>query len=177
MKHFLFVLFAFAGLALFSQELPMHTFQPDYHKWKKVKIGDSAQTVIKLLGNPRIKLPKNNSIKNRSKQIYIYGCVVPKTLATPPMFFSIHLEGGMVCRIDTPFGGIPLSEDGKPTTPLLISPANGYTAQYPGVIDFRWFPSSGKYPVRYLLQVDTPIFNGKWNTRIFHEYSIGSDEQ
>ena len=168
--------FIFANISFLAYSdaisLPSQPFQPDYAAWQRIRKGDSASQVIQLLGKPKIRLPhKITGADSTPSQIWIYGCVTPNTTSTPFMFFRLDFKEGHVSKIVTPFGNAPLSKDGKPSIPQVITPRNGFKTPYPGIVDFRWFPSSGKYPMRYVLQIDTPTYNGKWNTRIFGDRS------
>jgi hypothetical protein len=53
-----------------------------------------------------------------------------------------------------PFGGEPLSRDGTPSRPRLIAPAPASRfSPYARVLDVRWFPCSGVYPLTYDLEL------------------------
>ncbi|MDD3679767.1 MAG: hypothetical protein PHX72_02855, partial [Candidatus Shapirobacteria bacterium] len=53
---------------------------------------------------------------------------------------------------EDPFQG-RFSTNGIPTTPVLIYPhTNTVFTHYPRVVDFRWYPASGEYPVEYQLE-------------------------
>lgn len=52
-----------------------------------------------------------------------------------------------------PFGG-DYSRDGRPTKPRLMLPKNqAIFDHYPRFIDFRWYLSSGVYPITYDIEV------------------------
>jgi hypothetical protein len=52
-----------------------------------------------------------------------------------------------------PFGGV-FSEDGRPSKPRIINPIpNASYSHYPPVLDFRWQPCSGIYPIVYEVEM------------------------
>jgi hypothetical protein len=53
-----------------------------------------------------------------------------------------------------PFDGAALSRSGRPSKPRLITPLRGSRfSHYPRILDVRWFPCSGTYPMTYQLEV------------------------
>jgi hypothetical protein len=52
-----------------------------------------------------------------------------------------------------PFNG-RFSVDGSPTVPEIIIPADETVfSHYPRIVDCRWFPSSGVYPITYTFEL------------------------
>lgn len=154
------VLLFFSGLFdLQAQSLPEKPLQPNYEKWNKIKIGMPTEEVFNILGKPiaRFPIPPFKPKRYNYEQRWIYGYVVKK----PLMSFEIIFKKDSVIKIKAPFGGVPLSKDGKPTLPIIIIPNNNFIPSNPSIIDFRWFPSSGKYPMKYTVQIEHD-FSEKW---------------
>lgn len=132
--------------------------QPDYAAWAKVKEGMPEADVLRLLGEPleRGKPPEKSSLENESvirAYPWIYGRIDCRSPLVPePFRFYILLGNGRVIWKQDPFRP-PLSTDGKPTVPQLIYPVSGAIYDhYPRYLDLRWYPSSGKYPMHYLVE-------------------------
>jgi len=71
---------------------------------------------------------------------------------------------GKVSSLENPFGTEKLSQDGKPTIPVLIFPYDNFIFKHqPRLVDFRWYPSSGKYPMRYTIEIDERL-PGRWQS-------------
>ena len=148
--------------------------QPDYDKWEQVKKGMTIEEVKKLLGEPLI-LTENTTYKADIKTrkviklksfLAIYGAIASYTYAGNIVQFQIYYENGKVAYKRSPFENRKLSKDGKPTTPKLILPYDkAIFTHYPCVTDFRWFASSGEYPMSYKIQFDAYInFRKKWHS-------------
>lgn len=121
--------------------------QPDYAKWEQVRDGMSEEEVKKLLGEPLHDSKIMESLK--------YGRIRFASPAMPSSFeFYITFEKGTVSGKHEPFGG-ELSKDGKPTAPLQIAPADRTAFNhYPPLVDLRWRPSSGEYPIVYIVETE-----------------------
>lgn len=124
--------------------------QPDYEKWQEVKVGMRRDEVTELLGQPREDeyLPSNSPYLN-------YGYIQLPFVPHPRSYcFSIGLdEQDTVFSIEDPFNG-RFSKDGLPTTPELIMPNHSAVfSHYPRLVDIRWIPVSGIYPVTYCVEL------------------------
>lgn len=128
--------------------------QPDYAAWRKIKEGMTDLEVITLLGKPLNKIDPKWRNDPQLNYAYSFGFVVPTSLAFPqPLSFDIRFQRGLVTFIEDPFDG-EFSADGKPTRPRLLGPVETATYNhYPRLIDFRWYPSSGQYPMHYEIEV------------------------
>lgn len=128
--------------------------QPDYAKWEQVREGMTEEEVKKLLGEP---LRDSRVVGSLT-----YGRIQFASPAMPDSFeFYISFKQGTVSDKLDPFGG-ELSKDGKPTAPLQITPADRTTFNhYPRVLDLRWRPSSGEYPIVYIVEVENAQHDGK----------------
>lgn len=124
--------------------------QPDYTAWQSIKTGMSEAQVIKVLGNPRIKLSTDQ------EYIWNYGTVVQMSSTSPsPAQFAVSFDNGKVSQIENPFNG-KFSTDGSPTTSSIIYPKSNATFSHlPRNIDLRWYPASGKYPMTYKVEIAT----------------------
>jgi hypothetical protein len=131
-------------------DVPSRTVQPDYAKWQSVVLGMTRDQVIALLGRP-LKDPYSAPKPRKADPYYHYGY-----LQMPMMpyvrtyrFYVGFNDQGMVFTKADPFGGI-FSSDGKPSKPRIFTPPDGSVFRhYPWVLDMRWNPVSGKYPMRY----------------------------
>ncbi len=117
--------------------------------------------VRELLGAP---LRTRGGTLAGSATIWDYGCVEKASQLTPvDLTFSIWLESGKVLACENPFDGA-FSPDGSPTPVRLITPHGGDTFdQYPRIMDLRWYPASGEYPMSYEIQVDAATGSG-WSS-------------
>jgi hypothetical protein len=108
--------------------------------------------VLDILGPP-IEQWGPNSDDPKEGYSKTYGIVVHSSEKVPKdLAFVLWFRNGKVFGKDDPFNGV-FSTDGKPTIPVLIYPRNGQVFDhYPRIVDFRWYPSSGKYPMRYEVQ-------------------------
>ena len=70
------------------------------------------------------------------------------------------MSNGKVAGKRDPHGGV-FSTDGKPTTPILMLPADGsrFVHYSSGVVDFRWLPSAGQQPISYDVELDLSAEN------------------
>jgi hypothetical protein len=73
-------------------------------------------------------------------------------LVPQPDEFRIDIGNGKVHAKHDPFGA-PLSTNGRPAVPRLIYPASDASYDhYPRYLDLRWYPSSGRYPMHYIVE-------------------------
>jgi len=73
--------------------------------------------------------------------------------------FYVCFGQGKVIGFRDAFGGV-FSKDGKPTTPKLIVPFDKQVFNhFPAFMDFRWTIASGKYPMKYEVQVDSKYWH------------------
>lgn len=86
---------------------------------------------------------------------WTYGKISYDSLRARQVYlFNVYFINGKVDEVWDPFSG-EFSVDGVPTTPRLIYPAKDESfSHYPRVMDFRWQPSSGKYPMQYEIEVE-----------------------
>lgn len=125
-----------------------HLNQPDYSCWQQASVGMSSNDIVALLGSPF-------DIKSAGPfHVWDYGEVVPVSTETPLRYaFDIVFVGTNVSSVTDPFGGI-FSTNGIPTAPQLVIPLDGSVFNHtPRIVDFRWQPSSGVYPLTYEIEV------------------------
>jgi hypothetical protein len=137
--------------------------QPDYDRWRRVGIGMTESEVRDLLGEPRVKRTGPGKGDGR----YVYGWIwfASDTFPVPFEFYVIFQNGKAVIKVD-PFGG-KLSQDGKPTAAVLFTPTKQQQFEhYPRFIDFRWSPSSGTYPMEYIVRIETEV-GSEWKAEEF----------
>lgn len=81
-------------------------------------------------------------------------------------YFTVSFENRQVFDFSDPFGGgqsilghkieARLSSDGRPTIPRLLTPYdNAEFTHSPPILDFRWLPSCGEYPLEYVVELTT----------------------
>lgn len=135
--------------------------QPDYAAWAQIQENMTEADVLHLLGEPieRRKPPEKGPFDDGSViRVYswVYGRIDFKSSSVPwPDEFCVMFGNGRVLEKDNPFDA-PLSTDGKPSVPRLIYPLPHATYQhYPRYLDLRWQPSSGQYPMHYLVERQT----------------------
>ncbi len=128
-----------------------NAIQPPHVSWRKTKYGMTEREVEDLLGKPlRVRGGP------RGAHVWDYGYVVLASQVMPlDLTFSVWFNKGRVIALEDPFHG-SFSTNGAPSKPVLISPHdNEAFSHYPRIVDLRWYPVSGDYPVRYEIQVDT----------------------
>jgi hypothetical protein len=139
--------------------------QPDYAKWRQVEVGMPRDEVLKLLGEPLYRQDEDPELSNFPTKEerhfnafsyhWTYGRLDFADPRVPDMFeFSIafRLSTQQVRHIYDPFNA-RLSDDGLPTVPRLVLPADGSRwSHFPRFLDLRWEPSAGVYPIRYEIE-------------------------
>ncbi|MZP54685.1 MAG: hypothetical protein GT600_04480 [Bacteroidales bacterium] len=145
------MLLLFSYKAFSQAYIKSKIIQPDYKKWEQVKEGMAQDEVEKLLGAP-IKVignPKANYLST----VY-YGTVVEKSVVFPmDLDFVILYHSGKVYKAVNPFMIEKLPSDGIPSVPKPFAPQNNsmFTVN---IVDLRWFPAAGKYPMRYEIEIE-----------------------
>lgn len=133
--------------------------QPDYDKWRQLEIDMTRDDVRALLGEPLERYDKSPNFPDPGSEAakhwgyyWNYGHLDFANAAVPERFeFNVGLNLGSqkVYHIADPFGG-RLSRDGSPTVPQFVTPHEmSKWDHYPRLLDFRWMPSSGVYPMTY----------------------------
>jgi hypothetical protein len=133
----------------------LRAVQPDYEQWQAVQIGMTRTEVISLLGRPRCE-----QFHFPTETYSTYGYLQLPLLPNPRAYsFVIGFdEHRRVFTKSDPFGGV-FSPDGRPSKPKIFTPPVGAIfSHYPRLVDMRWFPASGRYPMRYEVEIG-------WSTR------------
>jgi len=146
--------------------------QPDYQKWQSVSVKMDEQQVIELLGQP---LAKPDPFDRNSDVLYSweYGYLTPKSAIFPrPLVFRIRFQRGKVFAVEDPFNG-SFSQDGSPTIPQTIWAVDPpMFDHYPRLLDLRWYPAAGIYPMRYEVEIGELRYKGNaevsngWYTKV-----------
>jgi hypothetical protein len=136
-------------------DTPDVPYQPDYACWQQVTCGMSSNDVVALLGEPR------NQGGCELVSFWDYGVLFPVSSRLPsPYAFTVIFVGKNVTDTLDPFEGV-FSTNGIPTTPRLITPFNeSVFDHHPRIVDFRWQPSSGIYPLTYEVDISAG-YSGK----------------
>lgn len=124
--------------------------QPDYKRWQSIKIGMSRIEVIARLGRPL-----RDPYLSPQPEFSVYGYLqMPLMPHIRTYYFYIQYDEEL--RVESkadPFGGV-FSIDGKPSRPIILAPTPGAEfCHYPRIVDLRWHPVSGKYPMRYEIEI------------------------
>ena len=127
-----------------SQDDGQRPYQPDYGKWRSITNGMTKDEVRAVLGDP-VPFGGNDRDTALICNPWRYGWVAHG------YDFDVWFRDDRVMGTEDPFDG-NFSTNGVPTTPVLIYPhTNMVFTHYPRVVDFRWYPSSGEYPIEYQL--------------------------
>jgi hypothetical protein len=131
--------------------------QPDYAKWEQIRNGMAEAEVRKILGEPLHDSGTPEEFRNDPTYVktLTYGTIRYPSPALPGSFtFEISIKQGNVSEKYDPFNG-ELSKNGRPTTPIQTTPKDRTTLDLTRFVDLRWRPSSGEYPIVYVVQVET----------------------
>ena len=134
--------------------------QPDYKRWKEVEKGMKKKEILKILGRPtKTQKPAGTGYLHD----WEYGTVVQASAVFPEKYaFVLTFSNDELIAKADPFGSV-LSRDGKPSHPKLIIPkGNQVFDHYPRIVDLRWYPCSGQYPMQYVVEFDTLNKPGGW---------------
>lgn len=144
------------NLGVVTDVLPL-VVQPDHSRWRALKLGQTEGEVEALLGKPYRKGPRPRPSEDPNRinlYSWTYGEITFSSFTTKGSFdYSVTFHDGRVHEVRDPWNG-KFSQDGRPTVPELLLPANGQAfAHYPRFLDFRWHPSSGVYPIEYEVSI------------------------
>ena len=128
--------------------------QPDYDKWTAVRVGMSRDETTALLGPPLDDRYRGGK-SSPTDPYYSYGFLQMPMVPHPRTYaflIGFGSDGKVFTKMD-PFNG-RFSVDGSPTVPEIIIPADETVfSHYPRIVDCRWFPSSGVYPITYTFEL------------------------
>jgi hypothetical protein len=135
--------------------------QPDYAKWIKIKNGMTDVEVKALLGEPLEDSGKSDRVSGNLKSVrrLRYGRLRFDSPSLPePFDFIVALLDDKVIGVRDPFGGA-VPTNGRPQTPILVLPDDKAVFKYyPAVVDFRWYPTPGLYPVEYVVDIEYAVW-------------------
>ncbi len=114
----------------------------------------TRRQVVEILGEPRINF-LGRGRPRKTDPYWSYGYLqMPMVPHEYTYRFSILFDecDRVRLKID-PFNG-KFSADGKPTVPEIITPLeNSIFSHFPRILDLRWTPSSGVYPIAYTVEI------------------------
>src|SRR3569833_2611644 len=128
--------------------------QPDPKSWKKIQPGMSYSEVVEIFGEP-IKDPFYPHPEKVPNSHFLFGWLGLLYVPHPRTYrFVVTFDReGKVWRTEDPFGG-ESSEDGIPLKPQIVAPQEEQVfSHYPRIMDFRWRPPAGVYPMKFELEL------------------------
>jgi len=135
---------------------------PDLAAWRQLSKGMTFAEVSDILGGP-ISDPLRGEIPKQVKDNYFsYGWIDLPYVPHPRTYsFLLGFDSNARLRlIESPFGDA-VSDQGTPSKPTLLSPKNGSEFHhYPRIIDTRWMPPAGDYPMRFEIQIGVGNIDG-----------------
>jgi len=165
-----------------------------FRNWSQIKIGMTSDQVIDLLGEPDRTYKDSNGVFPGSLRYYSNAGYSPSILDSytrngivykkVSSFYSLSFENNKLFLKKDPWGGRSMkgdsnqSEDlsvfimpvGVATKPDLLIPNDSMILNnYPRYVDFRWMPSSGRYPITYFMELERKNRHGEWRTSIKKE--------
>lgn len=151
--------------SLSAAETNQNCIIPNLQAWKEVTNGLPVTELEKLLGQPIKKVDPLGAYEPNTIYHWTYGYVAKQSEIFPEDFaFVVLIETGKVWGKEDPFGGVAISKDGSPTVPKLMSPSDSTVFHhYPRLVDFRWYASSGDYPMTYEIEINVKYTSGKWS--------------
>lgn len=159
---------------------PIKCVQPDSTAWQSVEIGMSREEVVERLGPPLDDKSYRGRKARRDDPYFDYGYLqLPMTPHPRTYKFSIGFDDRqrVVWKCD-PFHG-RFSPDGSPLAPEVITPLDrSEFSHFPRILDVRWYPVSGSYPMRYTVEIGRcdPVEPGVDLTSArFHDEEILTD--
>ncbi len=127
---------------------------PDLSKWQQLREGMTFDEVTALIGPP-IRDPLTGSNPDDVDDAHLcYGWIDVPGVPHPRTYaFSVGFEDRRLCSKESPFGD-DYSADGVPAAPRIIAPVDDPKYDhYPRIIDVRWRPAAGQYPMRFEVQL------------------------
>lgn len=132
---------------------------PQLNSWLDVVPGMTETEVRGILGEPLTSETPMAGIDPDVVRLYrwSYGRLPIDSPLVPAEFqFNLYFHEGRVREIEEPFerNSLALPRWPAPSVPRPISPESGHVLRhYPRIVDFRWLPSVGEYPVSYQIEV------------------------
>jgi hypothetical protein len=128
--------------------------QPDPKGWKLVRAGMTFSEVVEILGEP-IDDPFRPRPKQVANSYFSFGWLGLLYIPNPRTYsFLVYFnrESKVQFTLD-PFEGTS-SEDGIPLKPLILIPQEHQVfSHYPRILDVRWRPPAGNYPMKFEIEL------------------------
>lgn len=124
----------------------------DFDKWRQLRPGLTQADVVRIMGEPELR-------ERRPERAWDYGVIVPEGPAFPRgLAFRVWFDqDNVVTGLESPFGGRS-PRRGIPDVPQIFLPQpDARFAHYPRLLDIRWFPVTGTYPVSYEVSTEIAI--------------------
>jgi hypothetical protein len=140
----------------------IHAGEIDTGKWGQVRPGMTQTDVLRIMGEPE----HRNRGRNNA---WDYGEIVPEGPAFPTgLAFRVWFNReNVVTSLESPFGKQP-PRRGLPEAPQIFLPqSNAKLAHYPRLLDIRWYPVTGSYPMSYEVQSENGIVQTNGTTSFF----------
>jgi hypothetical protein len=128
--------------------------QPDPKNWKKIQRGMPFSEVVRILGEPIDDpfRPRPKEVPNSSFSFGWLGLLYVPHPRTYSFLVRFDRES-KVWSTEDPFGG-ESSEDGIPLKPFILAPQERQVfSHYPRILDIRWQPPAGDYPMKFELEL------------------------
>ncbi len=132
--------------------------------FRQVAVGSNWHEVSKSLGTPAE--PEGGIVSGAAGMIVTYeGPKLNCAICEEAYKYRIWIDpNGVVLIAERPFGD-SVSLTGIPTIPTIIWPCSrDVFAHYPRLIDVRWHPSHGVYPISYELELQHEDRHGAFFT-------------
>lgn len=143
--------------------------QPDYAKWCAVEFGMTRTDVIAFLSKP-LRDPYLSSGDSYWSYGYLEFPMTPH-LRTYQFLIGFDDDSKVVVKED-PFGGV-FSPDGVPSKPMIFTPPEGTAFRhYPRLVDMRWQPVSGVYPIHYEIEIGSAGYDEERDAFIFDQDNL-----
>lgn len=145
--------------------------QPVPRNWKLIKTGMSYAEVVRILGEP-IDDPFRPKFKEVAHAYFSYGWLDLPFIPGPRTYsFLVQFNAqSKVCYIQDPFAGA-FSENGIPSKPIILIPHEGQVfSHFPRIVDVRWHPPAGDYPMKFELQIGHGSQAGEFRDDVANVY-------
>jgi hypothetical protein len=132
---------------------------PSIASWMKILPGMSENDVLTILGSPFDRESSKTDLE--PGHIFLYRWNYGELPIDAPNLqhqfrFDLYLFDGRVVEKHQPFdlADMTVLDDPKPSVPVIIYPEDGRIFKHhPRVIDCRWQPSVGDYPLSYIIEI------------------------
>lgn len=140
------------ALLAFGWAAPGRAGEIDFDKWRQLRPGLTRADVVRIMGEPELR-------ERRLERAWDYGVIVPEGPAFPKgLAFRVWFDQqNVVSHLESPFGQ-QAPRRGIPDVPHIFLPQpNVRFAHYPRLLDIRWSPVIGTYPMSYEVSAESGI--------------------